>query len=44
MWDVEGRRGIHTGFGGRKMKENSNLDDLGVNAKLILKWNLKTRF
>jgi len=29
---------------GRKMKDSSNLDDLGVNAKIILKWNLKTRY
>ena len=25
---------------GRKRKESSDLDDLGVNAKMILKWNL----
>ena len=25
---------------GAKMEESSNLDNLGVNAKILLKWNL----
>jgi hypothetical protein len=31
MWD---------GVWGLKVKKSSDLDDLGVNAKIILKWNL----
>jgi len=38
MWHVWGIRGVHTGFWWGNLGERDQLQDLGVNGRIILKW------
>jgi hypothetical protein len=37
MWQVWGRRDVHTGFWWGDLREGGNLEDLGINGRIILK-------
>jgi hypothetical protein len=41
MWQAEERTEMHTGFLWEKQKERDNLEDLGVDVRVILKPGLK---
>ena len=38
---LQGRREMHNGFGCGILKERDNMEDLGLNERIILKWILK---
>jgi hypothetical protein len=41
MWHVCARGEAYTGFWWGNMRESDNLEDLGLNWKVISKWTLK---
>jgi hypothetical protein len=41
MYNVWGKREVHTGFWWGNMREEDNLKDPGVDGRIILKWIFK---
>jgi hypothetical protein len=39
MWHIWGRGELHTGFWWGNLKERDNLEDLGVDERLVLRGN-----
>jgi hypothetical protein len=37
MWHIRGTREVHTGFWWGDLRKRDNLDDPGVNGRIILK-------
>jgi hypothetical protein len=40
MWRVWGRRELHTGFRWENLVKRENLEELGIDGRIILKWIL----
>jgi hypothetical protein len=38
MWHVWEIRAVHTGFWWGDMRERDNLEDLGIDGRIIFKW------
>jgi hypothetical protein len=43
MWHVWEKKGFLTGFWCIDLRERNHFKDLGVNGRIILKWNFKER-
>jgi hypothetical protein len=41
MWDVWGRGEVHKCFWFGNLRERDNLEDLGVDGRIMLKWIFK---
>jgi hypothetical protein len=41
MWHVCVRRGVHTGFWWGNLRERDRCEDIGIDGRIILKWNFK---
>jgi transcription termination factor Rho len=43
MWHEWERIGMHTGFLRENVKKRNHLEDVGVDRRVILKWNLRKK-